>query len=151
MRTTLASILPFVLVTVGLVGCTRREEFYVASAVDTSIQIAAASSAASSYQRAVDAEREERAEAEGRRAYAEAAEAAAAKNPKRRCTEVRVLVVPPPPPGTPALRGMDCNGRVLVQDAEGKWRDYDAVSPSATTPVPASAPEPATAAAQDAL
>jgi hypothetical protein len=140
MRTALASVLPFVLVTVGLVGCARHEEFYVASAVDTTIQIAAASSAASAYQREVDAERQERAEAEGRRAYGEAADAAAVKNPKRRCTEVRVLVVPPPPPGTPALRGMDCNGRVLVQDAEGKWRDYDAVFPSAPAPAPAPAP-----------
>lgn len=136
MRTTLASVLPFVLATVCLVGCTRQEGFVVAGAVATTAEVIAISSANSAYQRQVTSEREEREEAEGRRAYTEAAEAAAAKDPKR-CTPVRVLVVPPAPPGTPVPRAMDCNGRVLVQDTEGKWRDYDAAITPASAPAQA--------------
>jgi hypothetical protein len=132
MRATRASLLPLLLVTVSLIGCRHRETF---EAVDATMQIASSSAANSSYQRQVTEEREEREAIEGRRAYAEAADAAAAKNPKR-CTDVRVLIVPPPDPGTPPPRAIDCNGRVLVQDAEGKWRDYD----TALAPPPAPAP-----------
>jgi hypothetical protein len=140
MRLPSASALPLSLLLLGLVGCTPRETFEVAG---TALEVSSYHAANASYHRQIDAEREERAEAEGRQAYAEAAEEAAAKNPKRRCTEVRVLIVPRPPPGTPAPRAMDCNGRVLVQDAEGKWRDYDAAPTPASAPAPTSAPAPA--------
>lgn len=135
MRATRALLL--LLATVSLFGCTPRETF---AAADVTLQLAANSSANSAYQRQVTEEREEREAAEGRRAYAEAAEAAAAKNPKR-CTDVRVLIVPPPPPGTPPPRAIDCNGRVLVQNAEGKWHDYDTAlaTPAAAVQPPAPA------------
>ena len=136
MRATRAPLLPLLLVTFSLVGCARRETFEV---VGASMQMAANSSANSSYQRQVTEEREEREAIEGRRAYAEAANAAAAKNPKR-CTDVRVLIVPPPPPGTPPPRAIDCNGRVLVQDAEGKWHDYATALAAPSASPPPSAP-----------
>lgn len=142
MRATRAPLLALLLATVPVIGCRHRETF---EALDATMQIAATSSANAAYQRQVTEEREEREAAEGRRAYAEAAEAAAAKNPKR-CTDVRVLIVPPPPPGTPPPRAIDCNGRVLVQDAEGKWRDYDTAlaQPSTSAEPPTPAPAPAT-------
>jgi hypothetical protein len=128
-----ARVLSFILVTVGLVGCARRESFCAPSLVDTTFQIASDSAARSAYQRQITAEREEREAIEGRRAYAEAAEAAAAKDP-RHCTAVRVVVVPPPAPGARAPRAVDCQGRVLVEDEHGHWHDYDAArAPEAST------------------
>jgi hypothetical protein len=65
--------------------------------------------------------------AEGQRRAEEAAAYADSAQRSGRCTELVVEVVPPPPPGSPPPpRGFDCDGRVLLQDQEGRWRDYEA-------------------------
>lgn len=65
--------------------------------------------------------------AEGQRRAEEAAAYADSAQRSGRCTELLVEVVPPPPPGSPPPpRGFDCDGRVLLQDQEGRWRDYEA-------------------------
>jgi hypothetical protein len=49
--------------------------------------------------------------------------------PSPGCSEVEVKIVPPPPPGSPPPpRAVQCNGKVLIRDNEGRWRRYDATA-----------------------
>jgi hypothetical protein len=125
MRPNPAQVLSLPLLLVSLFGGSGCNSYREERLVDTAFEVAAASTASSAHERQVAEAREEREAIEGRRAYAEAAATAAAKDPEG-CTEVRVVSVPSAAPGATPPRAVDCKGHVLVQDEQGHWRDYDA-------------------------
>ena len=96
------------------------------------VAVAAAVGAHNSHVRA----REEAQTVEGQRRAAEVAAYADREQRSGRCAEILVEVVPPPPPGSPPPpRGFDCGGRVLLQNQDGYWRDYDVEgAPAVVTP-----------------
>lgn len=139
MRVNRAQLLPLFLLLVCLFGCKGAGGFVrvLGAVAITTVRVAAlaaAASAASSHSSHIPAHESAQTDEEQRRAE-EAAAYAEQMNSSGRCTELFVEVVPPPPPGSPPPpRGFDCGGRVLLQNQEGSWRDYDPASAPAMVP-----------------
>jgi hypothetical protein len=131
MRPSRAQLLPLFVLLIFMFGCKGAgTALHVLGAVAVTtarvIAVAAAVSAINHRGHAAHA-REAAQTAEGQRRAEEAAAYADSAQRSGRCTELLVEVVPPPPPGSPPPpRGFDCDGRVLLQDQEGRWRDYEA-------------------------
>lgn len=133
MRPSRAQLLPLFLLLICMFGCKGAgSAFKILGAVAvTTVRIAAVAAAISAHDSHVNQvkAREEAQSAEGRRRAEEAAAYADLAQRSGRCTELVVEVVPPPPPGSPPPpRGFDCDGRVLLQNQEGHWRDYEPVT-----------------------
>jgi hypothetical protein len=127
MRPTRSQLLPLILLLICMFGCKGAgTALRVLGAVAvTTVRVVAVAGALAAHDSRVHA-REAAQTAEGQRRAEEAAAYADREQRSGRCTELVVEVVPPPPPGSPpAPRGFDCGGRVLLQNPEGGWRDYD--------------------------
>jgi hypothetical protein len=137
MRPTRSQLLPLIVLLICMFGCKGAgAAFRIAGAVAiTTVRVVALVAAASPHGSHVHA-REEAQPVEVQHRAEEATAYANREQRLGRCTELVVEVVPPPPPGSPPPpRGFDCDGRVLLQDQDGSFRDYDVGgAPAIVTP-----------------
>ena len=136
MRPSRSQILPLIALLICMFGCKGAGAVLkvVGAVAITTVRVAALAAAASAHEGHVRGYEEART-VEGQRRAEEAAAFADREQRSGRCTEILVEVVPPPPPGSPSPpRGFDCDGRVLLQNQEGGWREYDAESAPSIVP-----------------